>query len=172
MAAETLTASTLPTGYGQGLAGALLRSHYVYEIADTAMEDGDIWQLGYIPKNALVSGGFFVTDDLDTGTEVLDMDLGYAANTAGAVTWKDLQTGVTYTNAGNTASAEGLVNGGVMAGDAIVGLHTAGLNYRPILLPYPLWFADKTILQVKANVPANAGAAGTFSVYLDYQITG
>lgn len=172
MAAETLTASTLPAGFGQGLAGALLRSHYVYEIAVAAIEDGDIWRLGYIPKNALVSGGFIVTDDLDTGTEAMDIDLGYAANSAGAVTWTDQQTGVTYTNAGNTAAPAGLVDVGVLTGDVTVDLHAAGLNYRPILLPYPLWFADKTMLQIEANAAAGTPAAGTFSVYLDYQITG
>lgn len=172
MAAETLTASTLPAGYGQGLAGNLIRTHYVYEIASDAIEDGDIWVLGYIPRNALVSGGMIVADDLDTGTEALDIDLGFAAAGTATDTWTDPNTGVTYTNAAASAAPAGLVNSGVLSGDGVTDVFAAGVNYRPILLPYPLWFSAKTTLQIEANAAAGTQAAGTFSVYLDYQITG
>ena len=172
MAAETLTATTLPVDYSQGLAGNLIRQHYVYEILVAAVEDGDIWELGYIPRNALVSGGHIVTDDLDTGTEALDIDVGFAAAGTATDTWTDPNTGVVYTNAAASASAAGFVNSGVLSGDGATDVFAAGVNYRPILLPYPLWFSAKTMLQIEANAAAGTQAAGTFSVYLDYQITG
>lgn len=171
MVAETLTASPLPNGYTQGPAGCVIRSYYTYEIAADS-EDGDIWELGYIPKYALVTGGAIVTDDIDTGTEAIDIDLGWAAAGASTDTWKDPRTGVTFTNAAATADPDGFVNTGVLTGDAITDLAAAGTNYRPILLPVPLWFSEKTKLQIEANAAAGTFTAGTFGVYLEYSITG
>ena len=172
MAAETLTNATLPGGYGQGLAGALLRQHYVVEIAVTALEVGDIFVIGSIPRNALVSGGFLVTDDMDTGAEALEIDLGFAIAGTTTATWTDTSTGVTYTNAAAAADPDGFVNSGVLTGDVQVDEFAAGVNYRPILLPYPLWFSAKTTLQAEVIAAATTMAAGTLAVYLDYQITG
>lgn len=171
MAAETLTASPLPNGYTQGPAGCIIRSYYQYEIAANS-EDGDIWELGYIPKYALVSGGGLITDDLDTGTETIDIDVGWAAAGAATDTWTDPRTGLTFTNAAATADPDGLVNTGVLTGDAVTDVMAAGTNWRPFILPVPLWFSRKTKLQIEANAAANAFAAGTFGVYLEYTITG
>ena len=171
MAAETLTQSPLPVGYTAGRAGCVIRSFWYYEISADS-EDGDIWELGYIPKNALVTGGSVVTDDLDTGTEAIDIDVGWAAAGASTDTWVDPRTGVTFTNAAASADPDGFVNSGVLSGDAVTDVFAAGVNWRPILLPYPLWFSEKTKLQIEANAAAGTFQAGTFGVYLDYQITG
>jgi hypothetical protein len=169
MAAETLTASFLPVGAGQGLHKNLKIWTHKYEIAAN-VEDGDIFELGYVPRNAVVVAAGLVCDDMDTGTEALDMDLGFAANSAGSVTYTDPETGQTYTNAAASASPAGFINAGVLTGDGLAELHTG--NQRLQLMVEPLWFADETMVQIEANVAAATFAAGTARAYLIYYITG
>lgn len=82
MAAETLTAtraaSTFPVA-GHGSHGNLKVATGTYEIA-AVVEDGDIFEMCRLPANSVVVGGMLYADDIDTGTEALDMDIGWAAN--------------------------------------------------------------------------------------------
>jgi hypothetical protein len=165
MTAETLSNSPLSVGAAHGLAKTLKVWHRKYEIAAN-VEDGDIFELGYIPKNCMVCGCVFVLDDIDTGTEALDMDVGWAANSGGSATYTDPDTNVTYTNSGASASAAGLSNAGVLTGDGIAELHTG--NQRIQFFVDPLFFSEKTMIQIEANVAANAFAAGGAAVYLIY----
>ena len=167
MTAETLTQSPLPVGPTAGLAGTLKRQYFYYEVGG-AVEDGDIFELGYLPKGCMVVGGMLAADDLDTGTEVLDMDVGWAANGGGSATFFDSNTGVTLTNSGASASATGFCNAGVWTGDGSAEVYNAGVNYRAFVFPVPLYFSEKTMVQVEANVAANAGHTGTVGVYIDY----
>lgn len=168
MAAETLTNAVMSVGATGGLAKNLKIWHRKYEIAAN-VEDGDIFELGYLPKNSMVVACVFALDDIDTGTEALDMDVGWAANGGGEATFFDSDTGVTYTNAGNAADPDGFVNAGVLTGDGIAELHTG--NQRIKFYPDPLYFSEQTKVQIEANVAANAFAAGTAGVYLFYYMT-
>ena len=170
MAAETLTgkqAAAAVVPFGHGLAGTVKAAFGKYTIAAN-VEDGDIFEMCRIPKNSLVIGGVFYAGDMDTGTETLDMDVGYAANGGGSATFKD-SNGETWTNAAASASATGFVNSGVLTGDAITDLLAAGSNMR--LFPMttgPMYFSENTLVQVEANAAAATFTEGTISVVVYY----
>lgn len=167
MVAETLSNSLLTVGASHGLANNVKVWHRKYEIAAN-VEDGDIFELGYLPKNAMVIGCVFSCDDIDTGTEALDLDVGWAANSGGSATHYDSETGVTYTNSGASASATGFVNSGVLTGDGLAESHSG--NQRIQFYPDPLYFSEKTMVQIEANAAAGAFTAGTAGVYLFYYV--
>ena len=153
MAAETLTGTRAADSFpvaAHGFAGNLKVAYGSYAVAAT-VEDGDIFELCKLPAGAVVLGGAFYAGDLDTGTEVLDLDVGWAANGA------------------QTADPDGFVNSGVLTGDAITDLLAAGSNYRPFpMATGPLTFTNETMVQVEANVPSNVFAAGTIYVVVYY----
>lgn len=151
MAAETLSgarAGLVPVGHG--ISGNLKVAYGSYAVAEN-VEDGDIFELCVLPKNAIVLGGCFYAGDLDTGVETIDLDVGWAAN------------GV------ESASPDGFVNGGVLSGDGITDLLAAGSNMRPFpMATGPLTFSADTIVQVEANAAAATFAAGTIYVVVYY----
>lgn len=158
MVAETLTAtraaSTFPVYLGQG-AGDLCVAYGTYELAAN-VEDGDIFEMCRVPAGAVVVGGMIYADDLDTGTETLDMDIGWAGNGTEA------------------ADPDGFGNLGVWTGDAITDWKpVAGIMYPfqgVLLTDGPQTFSEETIIQVEANVAANAGGTGTLSVVVYYVV--
>jgi hypothetical protein len=103
----------------------------------------DIIQMCRVPAGATVVGGRIYGADIDTGTETLDFDFGWAAN------------------GDEVADPDGFGNFGVVSGDAIDGnevgidralggvLRTAG----------PKTFTKETILQI--TIVATAAATGT-----------
>lgn len=167
MVAETLSNTPLSVGAAHGLAKNVKVWHRKYEIAAN-VEDGDIFKLGYLPKNSMVIGSVLSADDIDTGTEALDLDAGWAANSGGSATYYDSDTGVTYTNSGASASASGLINSGVLTGDGLAESHTG--NQRIQFYPDPLFFSEKTMIQLEANAAAGTFAAGTAGLYLFYYV--
>jgi len=155
MAAETLTATraaaTFPVYTPQG-AGAVGFAYGTYEIG-AAVEDGDIFQMCRVPAGATVIDGFVRADDIDTGTEALDMDIGWAANGTEA------------------ADPDGLGNLGVWTGDAVAGIKPETCVYFPfngLLKDGPVTFTDETIIQLEANTASNAGHTGTVYVGVFY----
>jgi hypothetical protein len=171
MAAETLTglraARTFPA-QGAGWASAPVTVWGHYAIAAN-VEDGDIFELCKTPTQGsgfLLLGGWVSADDMDSGTEALDMDLGWAANGSASAATIKTAWGQSFTDSGNAASATGLGNFGVWSGDAITDLMPAGTNYRPLVLPTPLWFAIPTKIQLEANVAAATFVAGDVTVTL------
>lgn len=164
---ETLTGvrakkKVMPFGHGYG--GALYVCHGGYTLAAN-VEDGDIFELFYTPANFLCLGGWLAAADIDTGTEALVMDLGWAANGGGSETMVDATDGKSYTNAAASASPDGLINGDVWTGDATGNSHGAG-NMILVRLPTPLLFTRPTLIQVEANVAANAGGTGALNAVL------
>lgn len=160
MAAETLTglrakSNIQPASHGYGSAMYGVWGHYTIA-ADT--EDGDVFEMCWTPDGFLCLGGWFSAGDLDTGTEAIDIDLGWAANGTSSQESFVTPWGQTFTDSGYSASATGLVNSGVLTGDPITDLMASGLNFRPIVLPTPLWFYKSTKIQLEANA-----AAGTFA---------
>lgn len=156
MTAETLTATraadSFPVFKALG-AGILCVAHGTYELAAN-VEDGDIFEMCKIPAGATVVGGWIMADDLDTGTEALDMDVGWAANGEEA------------------ADPDGFGNLGVWTGDAIANLKPEAGNLiffgGKLLTDGPQTFTNETTIQVEANVAANAGGTGTLSVVVLY----
>jgi hypothetical protein len=113
----------------------------------------DIFKLCKIPGGAVVLGGYFWTSDIDTGTEALDIDVGWADNGA------------------EVADPDGLVNSGVLAGDAVTDVLAAGANLRAFpMTAGPLTFTRNTTIQAVFNAPANAFAAGTIFVVVQYVV--
>lgn len=164
MTAETLTADraadSFPVFKPVG-AGLVCAAYGTYEIAAN-VEDGDIFEMCKVPAGAVLLGGYFYGDDLDTGTETLDMDIGWAAN-GGSGTY-------------DAADPDGLGNLGVLTGDTF-----ATGNVSPVAgLMYPLsgkfaagelpTFTKETTIQIEANAAANAGGTGTVSVVVFYVV--
>lgn len=130
--------------------------HRVYGAIDIAANpaDGDIYKLVTLPAGATVVGGYLRGEDIDTGTETLDIDLGWAANGIDA------------------ADPDGLGNFGVWSGDAVTGIKPEAGNYFPLggvlFSAGPKTFTVETTIQAEANAAANAGGTGYIWVVVDY----
>jgi hypothetical protein len=128
--------------------GVLRVAHGTYEHA-TNLAATTIIEYCRLPKGAVLVGGWWGGDDLDTGTEELNMDIGWAAN------------GV------DLADPDGLGNLDVITGDASVHLGAAGIWYPfqgVLLASGPITFGAETVLQAVVNVDAATGGTGTTSM--------
>lgn len=164
---ETLTgvrAKKKVQPFGHGYGGALYTCHGGYTLAAN-VEDGDIFELFYTPAGFLCLGGWLAAADIDTGTEALVMDLGWTANGGGAETMVDATDGTVYTNAGENASVNGLIDADAWTGDATANSHGAG-NMILVRLPTPKLFTRPTLIQLEAHTAANAGGTGALNVTL------
>ncbi len=168
MAVETLDAASYARiPYTYGYAGTVKAAWGLYDMGVVVVEDGDIRRLLKLPR-CLVIGGHLWAGDLDSGTETIDIDIGWAANGGGSETYT-MGEGITFTNAAATASATGLVNSGVLTGDAITDLMAAGANYRPFPMPTgPLYFSRETTIQAEVNAPAATPASAKIYVLILY----
>lgn len=164
MAAETLTATRAEKGFpvaGVGHGGSLKVAYGSYDIAAN-VEAGDIFEMCRVPAGARIMGGWFRGDDLDTGAEALDMDIGWAAN-GGSGTYDGVDT-------------DGLGNLDVLTGDVFATgsvANVASYNYpfHGLLLTgvFPQ-FTKETVIQIYANVAATTFAAGTVSMCVFYVV--
>ena len=145
MVAETLTGDRALAGfpvfkpYG---AGAVAFAYGVYEIAAN-VEAGDIFEMCKVPAGAVVIDGFVRADDLDTGVETLDMNVGWAANGVEAL------------------DADGFGNLGVWSGDAVLDVKPEAQIWYPfngVLKDGPVSFSAETTIQVTAVAAAAPGA--------------
>ena len=156
MVAETLTstraASTFPV-FQSHASGLLCVAYGTYEIAAN-VEDGDIFEMCKLPAGAVVLDGVIYAEDLDTGTEALDMDIGWAANGTEA------------------ADPDGFGNLGVWTGDVVAGYLPVAGNRFPfqgtLLTGGPKSFTNETTIQVEANAAAGTGGTGTLTVVVYY----
>lgn len=156
MVAETLTATRAKTGFPVAAIGGAMSLKVAtgtYEIG-AAVEAGDIFKMCKVPAGAVVVMGWVYGDDIDTGTEVLDMDIGWAAT------------------ASDTADPDGLGNLGVWSGDAVTDIKPEVSIWYPfggvLRTAGPKLFASETTLQIQANVASNAGHVGTVTVVALY----
>lgn len=157
MAAVTKTGSKAATGYktlpGSGAAGTMKAAYGTITVeADT--EDGDIFKVCKVPAGATVIGGWILAGDGDTGTEALDIDIGWAANGVDA------------------ADPDGFGNLGVWTGDATHGGSSEvgnQLMLGGVLTSVgPKTFTAETVIQLETNTAANAGAAMEVTVVVVY----
>ncbi len=99
-----------------------------------------------IPQGAVVVGGWWGGDDLDTnGTEEIDIDIGWAANGVDA------------------ADPDGFGNLGTITGDVSVHLGVASMWFPlqgTMLSGGPQTFGAETVLQAVINTDAATGGTG------------
>lgn len=115
----------------------------------------DILEFCWIPAGATIVGGYLRGDDIDTGTEALDIDIGWAAN------------GV------ESADTDGLGNFGVITGDAVTELKPEASIFLPLngtLKTGPKTFTNKTKITGVVNAPANAGGTGVIWLTVFYTV--
>jgi hypothetical protein len=82
MAIGTVIADRALPGFpvaGMGGGGNLKVAYGTYNIG-AAVAQNDVIQMCRTPKGATIIGGWVIGEDIDTGTETLDFDAGYAAN--------------------------------------------------------------------------------------------
>ncbi len=141
----TLTADRAKTEfpvYKPSGAGAVGFAYGVYELAANPA-DGDVVQMCKVPAGAVIIDGFLRGDDIDTGTEELDIDVGVSGN------------------------ADQLGNFGVVSGDAVASLKPEVQIYMPLngeLKDGPVTVSAETTVQLTVNT--NAAAGGTGTLYL------
>jgi hypothetical protein len=109
-----------------------------------------------IPRGAVVTGGYWSADDLDTnGTEELDIDIGWAANGVDA------------------ADPDGFGNLGTLTGDASVHLAAASIwmpLQNTIISGGPVTFNAETTLQAVINTDAATGGTGQSSLVVYFYV--
>lgn len=156
MTAQTFTntraASTFPVFQGQG-AGNMQVAYADYAIPETP-EVSDIYKLCKLPKGAIPLGGYFAATDIDTGTETLDIDIGYAAN------------GV------DSADPDYFSNSGVLTGDAIATdlPLTNAANLRLFTFTTLAALGAETTVTATVNAVAQAGGTGRICVVIWYVV--
>lgn len=139
-----------PTGFA-GIKRCAIGSH---TFASGDDEDGDIFAVCKIPAGATVVGGYVQGKDLDTGTEALDIDIGWAANGT------------------ESADVDGFGNLGLLSGDAVTDIRPETGLYYPLggvlFTTGPQKFSADTVIQFEVNTAAGTLGGGKLTVVLDY----
>jgi hypothetical protein len=150
--------------------------HVAYGEVDLAVNPtaADVIRLVKVPAGALIIGGEMWMDEIDTGTEELDIDFGWAANGGSSETFTT-STGITYTNAFGSASSDGIRNSGVMpVGDAQSTYEphtTTGEFYKfGIFTTGPKYCSRDTIFQGTVIADAAAGGTGKIWMRIEYLV--
>lgn len=147
--------SKFPVGGMAG--GAILHSAWgLYNLAANPSA-ADTIDFCRIPAGATVVGGYLRGADVDTGTETLDVDIGWTANGG--------------TGLGATADPDGFGNFGVITGDVVTELKPEVSIYMPlngVLKNGPVYFDRETLIQGVVNAVAQAGGTGVLWLRVDY----
>ena len=146
-------ASTFPVGSLSHNNNVLNVAWGVYTLAANPTA-ADIIRFCRVPAGATVIDGWFIGADIDTGTEALDIDIGWEANGTDA------------------ADPDGFGNFGVLTGAAITGLKpVAGIRmpFANILQDAGYkTFAAETYISGTVVAAANAGGTGLLKVIVWY----
>ena len=119
MAIGTVSSAQVATGKpvaGHGFAGNLKVAYGTYNIG-SAVAQNDVIQMCRTPKGGVVRGVAISGQDIDTGSEALDFDAGYAANGVDAAdtdAW-GVFVNVTGDGIGNDTAGVRLFGNGVLA---------------------------------------------------------
>jgi hypothetical protein len=150
-------ASTFPVTQGNGPANLCVAwGKYTLAANPTA---ADVIKFCKVPAGAVVIGGWFRGEDIDTGTEALDIDIGWAAN--GGTTTPD------------AADPDGFGNFGTLDGDAVSQVKPeVSILYQlnGTLKSGPVIFTRETTIQGVVNTAANAGGTGVLWVCVLYYV--
>lgn len=135
---------------GSGAVGTVMGAYNLL-VNPTA---NDVIRFCKVPRGAVVIGGFLKGADIDTGTEALDIDIG----------WED--------NGSDVADTDGFGNMGVLDGDTVGQIIPVAGIWRPLqnilLNPGYKAFAAETWISGLVNVAANAGGTGIISVNVQF----
>lgn len=112
----------------------------------TALAADDVVEMVKLPAGATVVGGYLRATDIDTGTETLDIDVGWAANGT------------------EDADPDGFGNLGVWTGDTNNDFELAGVLYTT----GPQYFTEETTIQLDVNAAANAGGTGKIWIVVEF----
>lgn len=153
MVAATRAAAGLPVYKPVG-SGLLCVAWGTYAHA-TNLAAATVIEYCRVPKGARIVGGYWCADDLDTGTEELDIDIGYAANGVEA------------------ADTDAFGNLGVLTGDVSVHVPVAG-----IWIPFqgrlftegPISLSAETVLTALVNTDAATGGTGRSTMVAYYTV--
>lgn len=135
-----VSAATLPTGFVHTMAAKFTIT--------TALAQDDVVKMLRLPAGATVVEGRLKATDIDTGTEALDIDIGWAAN------------GV------DSADPDGYGNLGVWTGDSNNDFAFA----NDLWTNGPRTFTVPTDIQLDVNTAANAGGTGTIWMVIQYYL--
>ena len=136
------SASTVPIYRPLG-AGVLCVRWGVYEIA-SALSKSDIVEFFKLPPCNVIDG-YLMGDDIDTGTEALEIDVGYSGATAA------------------------LLNSGVITGDVVAGHVVTGFRaHFDGVVGGPVAITDDTMIIGTITAAANAGGTGTLYCQAHY----
>jgi len=126
--------------YGRGQAGNIKIAKGSYELTDNNIL-GDVIQLCRVPAGATIVGGRLYAGDFDLGTETLEIDIGWAANGT------------------ESADSDGLLNSGVLTGDAVTGVKPEIGTSMPLggvlITAGSQKFTNETIIQGTVVAAAN-----------------
>lgn len=156
MAAETLQGTRAKPGFPVAGSGPALNMKVAYGSFNIAavVEVGDIFEICKLPAGAVVVGGYFYGADIDTGTETLDMDVGWKANTA------------------EITDTDGFGNFGVLDGDVVAQIKPEVSIWYPLggvlRTAGPKKFTAETTIQLYVNAVSNAGHVGIVTVVVHY----
>ncbi len=146
--------ATSPKPVPQAVGGGILNvawATYNFTVNPTA---ADVVKMLKLPARSTVIGGYFYGPDLDTGTDALDIDVGWAANGVEA------------------ADPDGFSNSGVLNGAAITNLKPETGIYRPLggvlFSTGPQFFTAETDIQLTVVAPANAGGTGRLTLVVHF----
>lgn len=179
MAVETLYGEFgYHTAAGHGLADNIKVAVGRYNFSTVVVESGDIRKVVRLPARCVVVGGELWAGDLDTGSETLDIDFGWADNGGGSETYVKRLEGAsraspnlwTYTNMqAGAADSDGFFNSGVWTGAGVTNVFAAGNNWRPFpMIAGPVYFSRETELQFLVNAPSATPADKEAWVYVRY----
>lgn len=112
----------------------------------TALAADDVVEMLKLPAGSTVVGGYLRATDIDTGTEALDIDIGWAANGT------------------ESANPDGFGNLGVWTGDSNNDFELGGELY----VSGPQYFTEETTIQLDVNAAANAGGTGTIWLVVEF----
>lgn len=145
-------AATYPVG-SPGPANLLHVAWGYYNLATNPTQN-DVIRFCKLPAGAIVIDGWFIGADIDTGTEALDIDIGWEANGTDA------------------ADTDGFGNFGVLDGDTVAQLKpVAGIRYPFANIVQDnafKKFAAETYVSGIVNAAANAGGTGYLKVIVYY----
>ena len=145
----TLTADRAKTEfpvYKPAGAGAVGFAYGVYELAANPSVS-DVIEFCKVPAGAVIIDGFIRGDDIDTGTETLDIDIG------------------------TSSDADAFGNLGVITGDAVTGVKPEVQIWMPLngtLKDGPVSVTAETTIQGTVNAAAATGGTGTLYVGVYY----
>jgi hypothetical protein len=151
---EDRASLTRPMPGPAGFSGVVRAAWGTHTFVASDDEVGDKFKLCVVPAGATVIGGYVQGKDLDTGTETLDIDVGWAAN------------GV------DVEDTDGFGNLGLWSGDAATDVRPeVGIFYNfgnVLFATGPKTFTVDTQIQLTVNAAANTLTSGQVTVVVWY----